>query len=454
MSPISLQTLADFAHGILRGSDGSRTVTEICTDSRKILPGCVFVALVGDRFDGHQFAAAAAEGGAAAVMVSQPMHIEGCAVIEVSDTLVALQKLAANYRTLHAPRVIGLTGSNGKTSTKDLTAAVLSRRYQAQATLGNLNNHIGVPLTLLSLKEGTDCAIVEMGMNHAGEIRALVDIAKPDAAILTNVGQAHIEFLGSRDNIAWEKATLPTHIPATGTVVLNANDPYTDRIRRNCQASVFTAGIDCGDVTAHSLTADAGGTRFILAVEGEETAVHLPVIGRHMVLNASLAGCMGWRMGIPLEEIADAIASARVSGGRLEIKWINGIQFIDDSYNANPDSMEAALGALVEATGNRRFAVLGAMGELGHLAEPGHDQIGRTAAELPLEGVFSIGGTLAERITTAAGQSGANFDLIHFPDHASCAAHLREILREGDTVLLKGSRTSAIEKVIPHFQSP
>lgn len=454
MLPLSLQTLTEFTHGTLHGGDGSRMVTTISTDSRNIPTGSAFVALVGDRFDGHDFAAAAAEVGAAAIIVSKPVDVHGCAVIVVKDTLVALQNLAANYRAHHNPHVIGLTGSNGKTSTKDLTAAVLSQRFQVQATLGNLNNHIGVPLTLLSLNEGTNCAVVEMGMNHAGEIRALVDIAKPDAAIVTNIGHAHIEFLGSRDNIAWEKATLPTQIAPTGTVVLNANDPYTERIRRMCQAAVFTAGIDCGDVVAHALKPDSQGTRFVLEIEGRKMDAHLPVIGRHMVLNAALAACMGWRSGITLEAITDALCTARVSGGRLQIKWIGGIQFIDDSYNANPDSMEAALHALIGATGNRRYAVLGAMGELGAFAESGHDQIGKTAAKLNLAGLFTIGDAHAKRITDAAGQNGAAFDLIHFPDHASCAAHLRELLQEGDTVLLKGSRTSSIEKVISHFVTP
>lgn len=448
MRPISLQTLADFALGRLLQGDGQRLVTQVSTDSRRIAEGDVFVALKGDRFDAHDYAAQVAAAGAAAVIVSRPITGLPCAVIQVEDTLTALQNLARAYRAWHRPLVVALTGSNGKTSTKDLTTAVLSRQFPLFATQGNLNNHIGLPLTLLSLQDPHTCAITEMGMNHPGEIRTLVDIARPDAAILTNCGRAHIEHLGSSENIAWEKATLPACIPPGGHVVLNADDAYTGRISRLCQARVITAGIGSGDVSAQDLTATATGTTFTLDFAGSRVKAALPLLGRHMVGNAALAAAMGWSLGMEPDVIADALTTARLSGGRLQPKVLSGIQFLDDSYNANPDSMLAGLRTLSETAAARRFAVLGAMGELGPHAAAGHDQVGEYAATLGLDGVFTVGSADAARISAAAA---AGTTASHFPDHAACAAHLRSLLQPGDLVLLKGSRSSAMEKILTHF---
>lgn len=452
MRPITLQQLADFAGGTLLQGDARHLVTRVGIDSRRVAEGEVFFALQGGRFDGHDYAGQAAAAGAAAVVVSRQMPELTCAVIQVADTLVALQNLARHYRAWHQPLVVGLTGSNGKTSTKDLAAAVLSRRYSLIATKGNLNNHIGVPLTLLALEEGHACAVTEMGMNHAGELRVLVDIARPDAAILTNIGTAHIEHLGSRENIAWEKATLPTNIPAAGSVVLNANDEYTGRIARLCQGRVLTAGIEAGDVSAHGLTTAATGTRFTLDFVGSRVQVSLPLLGRHMVGNAALAACLGWSLGLDPQEIAEALSTVRLTGGRLEPKTIAGIRFIDDSYNANPDSMIAGLRTLAETAAPRRFAVLGAMGELGEHAAAGHDRVGEFAASLALDGLYSIGGGDAIRITDAARASGLS-EARHFPDHAQCASYLRGLLQSDDLVLIKGSRSAAMEQVLTHFQS-
>ncbi len=453
MRPLTLQTIADFAGGRLLQGDPATVVSRVSTDSRRIAPGDLFIALQGDRFDGHAFAAQVIAAGAAAVVASQPLPGISAPIIHVADTLLGLQNLARAYRTWHAPCVVALTGSNGKTSTKDLLHAVLASQFPLFATQGNLNNHIGVPLTLLSLAPEHTHAITEMGMNHAGEIRTLVDIAQPNAAILTNVGVAHIEHLGSQENIAWEKATLPVNIPAAGHVVLNANDAYTPRIARLCQATVLTAGLGAGDISAHDLSTTATGTRFTLDFAGSRQSVTLPVLGRHMVGNAALAAAMGFAMGLAPEQIAHALSAATVSGGRLQCRQLNGIQFIDDSYNANPDSMLAGLRTLAETPAPRRFAVLGAMGELGHHALSGHEQVGQSAASLPLAGLFTVGSPLAESIGQAAQAQAPRFPIRHFPDHASCADHLRGLLQPGDVVLLKGSRSATIEKVFHCLQT-
>ena len=456
MIPTTLQTLATFAAATLHG-DGSRLVENVNTDSRKITPGDVFVALVGDKFDAHDFIPQVAAAGAGAVVVSKfdpTWSTLPCPVLQVPDTLVALQDIARGYRQQHAPLIIGLTGSNGKTSTKDLAAIVMARKFQTRATFGNLNNHIGLPLTLLALREGETCCITEMGMNHAGEIKVLTDIADPDSAIVTNVGMAHIEYLGTQDAIAWEKATLPAQVKRGGIVVLNANDKYTPLIARHCQATVSTAGVNAGDVTACDLRADGTGTTFTLDFSGEKIETRLPVLGEHMVANAALAACIGWRHGIAPADIADALSSAKLTRGRLEPKVIHGIRFIDDAYNANPGSMIAGLRTLATLDGTgRRVAVLGRMGELGEIAEAEHRRVGEFAASLGLTAVFSVGGDEAAWITEASGKASNTVQSRHFKTHADCADCLRGWLREGDLVLLKGSRSTRMEQILTHFQT-
>lgn len=456
MKAIALQTLADFAEGRLSGptSAGSRLVTRIVTDSRKVGEGDVFVALAGDKFDAHDFIPQVMAAGAAAVMVSRidaAWTTDACAIIQVPDTLLALQNLARCYRAWHQPLIIGLTGSNGKTSTKDLTALVMGIKVQTRATLGNLNNHIGLPLTLLSLEEGDECGVVEMGMNHPGEIKTLVDIALPDAAIVTNVGMAHIEYMGSQDAIGWEKGTLPANVHAEGVVVLNANDPYTPLISRHCQATVFTAGTDAGDVRAFDLRPGPDGTHFKIDFAGEVVETFLPVMGSHMVGNAALAACMGWAHGILPSDIAAALSSARLTGGRMETKTVQDILFIDDSYNANPDSMKAGLATLASLkTPGKKIAVLGRMGELGIHARSGHESIGQFAAGLNLAAVYTVGDEAA--IISDAARAAGLGETVNFPDHETCAAHLKKRLQPGDAVLLKGSRSTGMEKVLSHFQ--
>ena len=453
MKPIPLDTLLAFADGPVPGNVPARAVTRVVTDSRKAGPGDVFVALRGERFDAHDFVPQVAAAGAAAVVVAETRADwqlpVGCSVVRVADTLTALQDLARGYRAWHQPLVVGLTGSNGKTSTKDLAAAVLGRRFQTRATLGNLNNHIGVPLTLLALEDGDECAVVEMGMNHAGEIKTLVDIAQPNAAVLTNVGMAHIEHLGSRDAIAWEKGTLPANVPANGVVVLPAGDSYTPVIARHCQGQVVTAGLGAGEVRAFDLRATDAGTHFQIDFAGETVPAFLPVLGEHMVGNAALAAALGWSLGISPAEIAGALGSVRLSGGRMQVFQSGGVRFINDSYNANPDSVIAALRTLAAGSARARYAVLGRMGELGNLAEAEHRRVGAAAAELGLDGVLVVGTTEAAWIAEGA----AACPMVRrFADHAACAEVLRELLREGDVVLVKGSRSSAMENVLTPFQ--
>jgi UDP-N-acetylmuramoyl-tripeptide--D-alanyl-D-alanine ligase len=450
MKPLDIQTLASLANGTA-AARAAGTVSRVVTDSRQVRPGDLFVALKGERFDAHDFLPQVTASGATACLVQKGRAVasETCAMIEVDDTLAGLQDLARGYRSMLQPLIVGLTGSNGKTSTKDLAAVVMARRFQTRATTGNLNNHIGVPLTLLSLEESDECGVVEMGMNHPGEIKTLVDIALPDAAIVTNVGMAHIEHLGSQDAIGWEKGTLPANVHGEGVVVLNANDRYSDLIARHCQATVYRAGTGAGDVRAFDLRAGAEGTAFKLDFSGEIVETFLPVIGEHMVGNAALAACMGWAHGIAPADIAEALRGSRLTSGRMETRSIGGILFIDDSYNANPDSMKAGLNALAaRRNAGRKIAVLGRMGELGPHAAEGHQAVGRHAAALKLDAVLTVGEEAA-MISGAAGPAEAR----NFSTHEACSAYLKELLKPGDAVLLKGSRSAGMEKVLHHFQN-
>ncbi len=453
MKPLSLQILTECVGGRLIAGDASLMATGVSTDSRKIGAGEVFIALQGEKFDAHDFLAQVAQSGALAVVVHRlPSGWEqlGCAVIEVPDTLIALQTLAREHKRMLHPKTIAITGSNGKTSTKDFIAAIMRRQNQVRATLGNLNNHIGVPLTLLQLNEGDTCLVVEMGMNHFGEIQVLADIAEPDTAIITNIGVAHIEFLGSRAGIALEKGMLAEAIPAAGCVVLNANDEFTASIAARSKAKVITAGIGLGDVCATITESSAAGSRFTLNFSGQSiVAAFLPVPGEHMVSNAALAAACAWHYGIAPEEIAAALSEVQLTKGRVQLKIIKGVSFLDDSYNANPDSMRAGLKTLMGLQiEGRKVAVLGQMGELGEHAEQGHREVGAYAAELGLDAVFTVGKEAALISDAAASVCHSE----NLPDHAGCAAFLHEWLKPGDAVLLKGSRSAGMEQVLNLYE--
>jgi UDP-N-acetylmuramoyl-tripeptide--D-alanyl-D-alanine ligase len=414
----------------------------------------VFVALVGEKFDAHTFLQQVAEAGVGAVIVSKmPEQPLSCPVIEVPDTLKALQNLAAHYRASLNPLVIGLTGSNGKTSTKDLLIKLMSVKHNVCGTLGNLNNHIGLPLSILQLNDTHTCGVFEMGMNHPGEIAPLAAIAKPDAAIITNVGIAHIEFMGSRAAIALEKGMLAEAVPAQGVVVLNANDDYSQAIATRCTARVLQAGIDKGDVFATALKASPEGTSFTIDFGGDRVETFLPVPGEHMVCNATLAAALAWHQGITPADIANALRESKLTKGRLETKTMNGVTFLDDSYNANPDSMKAGLRTLagLDCKGVR-VAVLGRMGELGEHAVEAHQDVGRYAVELGIDAVFTVGHE-ANLISESASNKSATLSTKHFNDHADCATYLRNFLKAGDLVLLKGSRSSKMEQILTHLQS-
>ena len=455
MDPLPLRQIAGYANGTISSGDPNATITRISTDSRTLQPGDLFVPIRGENFDGHQFVEQAAERGAAAALVEQSWNgnvREPFALIRVAETLIGYQQIAARYRKSLPLKVIAITGSNGKTSTKDFVAAALSRRYRVTKTEGNFNNHVGLPRTILDATSEHEIAVWELGMNHPGEIAALAAIAAPDAGIITNIGIAHIEFMGSREAIAQEKGALAEALGSNGMMILNADDPFSESIARRTRANTFFAGINKGWLRAEDIRQSANGSEFTILEGAHRCRAQLPVPGLHMVQNAILAIAAGRLFGLSIEECAAGLASAPLTKARLQLREIHGVQFLDDSYNANPESMQAALRTLVELdTEGKRIAVLGHMGELGTESQRGHSDVGQTAAELRIDHLITVG-EMGAAISRAAQRAGLE-SATNVTTPAEAAELLAERATAGDLVLVKGSRSARMERVLEEFSN-
>src|SRR6266704_2188127 len=453
MNPLRLSQVAQFAGASLESGDGTMVINKISTDSRTIKPGELFVALHGENFDAHDFVETAAKSGSAGALVNRNWngHVPKIfALIRALDPLHAYQQIAANYRRSLTLKVVAITGSNGKTSTKDFAASVLARKFRVTKAEGNFNNHVGLPRTILEATSEDEVAVWEIGMNHPGEIAELSKIAAPDAAIITNIGVAHIAFLGSRETIAREKGALAEAVGPEGTVILNADDPFSKEIAARTRARVIFAGTKDGTIRAIDIQQSADGSEFTILEGGHQCRAQLPVPGLHMVQNGLLAVAAGRAFGLSLEEATAGLASAPLTKARLQIKEINGVQFLDDSYNANPDSMKAALQTLVELdTGGKRIAVLGEMRELGKETERGHEEVGQAAAAFGIDHLIGIG-EMGATIARAAEKAGLENSSI-VGSTLEAADLLIDIATPGDLVLIKGSRLARTEDVIEAF---
>ncbi len=450
MDAVTLHTIARWADGELSGGDPSRTVTNICTDSRRLRAGDLFLALRGENFDAHDFIARAAELGAAGAVVENAQEIlpKNFSLIRVQDTLAALQKIASAYRNSLPLKVVAITGSNGKTSTKDFTAAVLGERFRVVKTEGNFNNHIGLPLTMLAAKASDEIGVFEIGMNHPGEIAPLAKLARPDVGVITNIGVAHIEFMGTRDAIAQEKGMLAEVLTADGTLILSAEDGYCSVIAARTKARAVLTGIEGGEVTASDIHSEADGSHFTLKAQGKTAAARLAVPGHHMIRNALLAVAVGLIFGMSLDDCAAGLAKVQLTKGRLEQKLIRGIRVLDDSYNANPDSMLAALRTLASMPG-RHIAVLGQMNELGAESTRSHHEVGEAVAREKIDFLITVG-DVAAMIADAAGKQKVKH-VAKVATTSEAADLLRTLARAGDTVLIKGSRSARMETIVEEF---
>src|SRR6184192_640804 len=456
MNFLTLSQIAQFAGGSLSAGDARVVIKKVSTDSRTLKPGELFVALRGENFDGHNFIESAAKAGATGAIVESTWNRKisnNFAVIQTKDTLQAYQDLAANYRKSLMLKVVAITGSNGKTSTKDFTAAVLAHRFRVTKTEGNFNNHVGLPRTILEATSADEIGVWEIGMNHPGEIATLAKVAAPDVAIITNIGVAHIEFMGSRKKIAEEKGALADAVGPEGTVILNADDPFTKDIATRTRGKVILAGTTTGTIQAAEISQSGTGTDFTILEAAHRCRAQLPVPGLHMVQNALLAVTAGRVFGVSLEECAAGLAAAPLAKARLQIKKFGGVEFIDDSYNANPDSMKAALRTLAELPAEgQRIAVLGEMRELGDESERGHREVGEMAAALKVDHLIAIG-NVAAGIADAAKQAGLE-NSSTVASTAEAAELLAGIATPGDLVLIKGSRLARTEQVIEAFREP
>ncbi len=451
MDATPIHEIAEMCGGKLLQGDPSRTINRFSKDTRTLEPGDVYIALQGDNFDGNHFITAAEKQGAMAVIVDKALPVPPgpeLSVIEVPDSLSALQRLAKTWRQRISPKVVCITGSSGKTSTKEFTAAVLASRYSVTYTQGNYNNHIGLPLTILRTSSTHEAAVWEIGMNHPGEILPLAQLARPRIAIITNIGIAHIENLGSREAIAEEKENLIHQISPDGTLILSSKDDFSERFVSRSPVRSVLIGLDSGAITASEIQLRRETTHFIANYSGQSTPVTLQVAGRHMVQNSLLALAAGIELGIPLIEGAIALSKASLVGARLRPITHRGVHFLDDSYNANPESMIAALQTAAEIPcEGRRFAVLGRMGELGSHAEEGYRQVARVAVASAFDFLLAVG----EETRLLAEEAKGLKNVHYLPDTSAAAKFLRSVAKPGDLVLVKGSNSARVGRVIEQF---
>jgi UDP-N-acetylmuramoyl-tripeptide--D-alanyl-D-alanine ligase len=447
---------AAWAGGVLRQGGSSTELKGVSIDTRTLAAGELFVAIAGPNHDGHGFLARAADAGAGGLMIQRgralPAELKPeLPVIEVADTTRALGALAAGHRAGFRGPLVAITGSNGKTTTKEMCAAILSQAAPCLKTQGNLNNEFGLPLTLLRRRESDRSVVVEIGMNHRGEIAPLAEIAKPSVAVVTNVGSAHIEHLGSREAIALEKGDLLAALPESGTAVIPAEDPFglADRTRAAKLRFGRGAGADVRAEDARELA--TGGFAFDLVTPSGRTAARVAGLGEATLWNALAAAAAAQAAGATLEALAAGLASYQPAHGRLErIDLGSEIVLIDDTYNANPQSMEVALRVLADRRGGGRgLAVLGEMGELGAAADDAHREIGRLVGRLGLDALFALGGERAERFAEGARAGGLSAEkIVLCRDHAELAERVARELAPRDWVLVKGSRSARMERVV------
>lgn len=450
MQPITAKDVVNACKGELVAGDMDTRITSVSTDTRTIAPGSLFVALTGENSDGHKFLADALSKGAVGVVVSHKVEAQ-CLAIRVPDTLLALGDLAAFYRSKFSPTVVGVTGSVGKTTTKEMIAAVAAAGGPVLKNEGNFNNEIGLPLTLLNLAPRHKTAVVEMAMRGPGQIDYLARIAKPSIGVITNIHMSHIELLGSMDAIADAKGELLDHLPKDGAAILNADDAYFDYLSRRANCRVISFGESAhAAVRAVSSGIDSKGCcHFEVVTPTGSFDVHIPVPGEHNIKDALAAIAVGEELGIAHDDIKSALAAFKAPEKRSNvIPSRRGFVVIDDTYNASPASVKSALKTLSMMEGDRKIAVLGDMLELGEHAVEVHLEIGRTVQELGIDALVAVG-ELAKLIARGAIDAGMPISAVsEFEDSAQAANEVPSKVRERDVVLVKGSRAMKMERIV------
>ncbi len=453
MKSYTAAEIADALSGELIQGDPATVFTSVSTDTRQIRDGDLFIALIGERFDAHDFIDQAVTGKSGGLIVNRRVDTGSWdgPVILVRNTLEALQGLAAYNRKHFGGFVIGVTGSNGKTTTKDMIASVLQQKYVTLKTQGNLNNEIGLPLTLLKLDDTYGAVVLEMGMRGLREIDLLAGIAKPNGAVITNIGETHLERLGSVANIARAKGEILDHIPPEGFAVLNGDEPLIRQQAARCRGKIVFYGT-MSDVLIRVVnisTLDGKKLNFTVNTPAGEIDLHLPVPGRHNVLNALAAVGVGLEAGISPEGIKTGLENTEFTSMRLQVIEGTIATVINDTYNANPASTKAALQILADiGAGRRKVAILGDMYELGRRTAEGHREVGFEAAVAGVDVLVTVGKLTAEIALGATLADEPPAEIISFQTNAEVKKHLERIIRPQDVVLVKGSRGMKMEEIV------
>jgi UDP-N-acetylmuramoyl-tripeptide--D-alanyl-D-alanine ligase len=436
---------------LVRGAPETR-VRRVCTDSRHLQEGDLFIAIAGERFDGHDFLQDVSDKKAAAVVVDEsktPERELHCGIVAVENTRQALGRLGAAYRADFRLTVIAVAGSNGKTTTKEIIMAVLRERFRTVCNEASFNNAIGVPLTLLKLENAHEAAVLEVGTNHPGELPPLIRMIQPQFGVITSIGREHLEFFGDLDGVAQEEGWLAELLPASGKLFINGDNDWATPISRRTRAKSVRVGLTEGnDWTAQDVEVDESGVAFFVKSPRVEFVgeYRLNLLGRHQVVNALLTIAVAAELGLTREEIRRGLLGCRPAKMRLELWEANGVRVLDDAYNANADSMLAALQTLHDLPcAGRRVAVLGDMAELGEQTSAAHREVGRRAAELRVAKLVTVG-KMAHQTAEAARAAGLK-EVCEFADVASVSRAVKGLVRAGDMVLLKASRVAGFERV-------
>ncbi len=448
MKTLRVSEIIGATGGELLSGDTSAEIMQITTDSRTVLDDSLFIAIKGEKFDGHDFLETAAKSGAKAVLTAKKVTLpEGVSVILVEDTLRAMQRLAAYYRDLFPVRMVGITGSVGKTSTKEMTAAVLEKKFQTLKTKGNFNNEIGLPLTVFRFDESYEAAVLEMGMSGFGEIDRLASIVKPNIVILTNIGMSHIELLGSQENIYRAKSEVFSHMAPDGTVIFNGDDPILRAHKSEIPFRTISVGRseDC-DAVAKNVCLDGEKTSFDFYGFGTNFHVTLPRPGEHNVYNALSAIAAGFLCDVEPEDIVSALSSLGGTNMRMDYIRHKDYTIINDCYNAAPDSMKAALSVLGNVSG-KKIAVLGDMACMGTFSEEAHRSVGAFVAECGVDMLFTLGKEARKIKDGAIGNGMAAENIVSSEEIEDIKPLLKDALQEGCYVLVKASRVMELERV-------
>lgn len=424
-------------------------------DSRTLRRGELFFAIIGERFNGHDFVEQALANGAIAAVVEKaqvPRYGQARNLLPVSDTLAALQQLATGVRGIWGKPLIGVTGSTGKTTTKEAIAHVLSARFRTLKSEGNLNNHFGLPLTLLKLEPEHDIAVIEMGMSHAGEITTLAKIARPDIGVITNVAAVHLEFFNSVAEIARAKWELIESLPNNGVAILNADDDYLSELRRSFTGKVVTYGLgSSANVRAENIeAAGADGSTFEIVAAGNRAKVHFSLLGAHNVYNALAATAVALQFGFELSQAAGDLSALAPQEKRGQVIQVGNIKVINDCYNSNPKALDAMVDALSGMHAKRRIVVAGEMLELGSSGEELHRASGRHIAERKMDVLLGVRG-LAQAMVESAQEAGIRAGFVDSAEEAG--EWLAHETRDGDVVLLKASRGVKLERALEIWQA-